>query len=122
MTRRPSARTRELELAARRAASGPSGTTGRSAAILEHYGGQSAAAAHLRSQSPATFDARRAARVLELETIAPGIAFYICDERGRLRTHVNVFIEDEMIVDRQRLSDRLQPHSRVLIMQALSGG
>jgi len=60
--------------------------------------------------------------VRELETIAPGIAFYICDERGRLRTHVNVFIEDEMILDRHRLSDRLEPHSHVLIVQALSGG
>ena len=60
--------------------------------------------------------------VREMERIAPGFAFYICDERGRLRTHVNIFIEDERILDRERLSDRLESNSRVFIMQALSGG
>jgi sulfur-carrier protein len=57
-----------------------------------------------------------------MEKIAPGFAFYVCDERGRLRQHVNVFIGEEMIVDRRRLSDRVVPDARVLIMQALSGG
>jgi len=60
--------------------------------------------------------------VRALDELAPGIAFYICDERGRLRRHVNVFVDDQMIADRGRLSDRVQPDSRVLIMQALSGG
>lgn len=57
-----------------------------------------------------------------LEDIAPGFAFYICDERGRLRRHVNIFVEEERIADRRRLSDRVEPDSRVFIMQALSGG
>lgn len=60
--------------------------------------------------------------VRAMEKIAPGFAFYVCDERGRLRTHVNVFVEDELIRDRARLSDRVRPDSRVFIMQALSGG
>lgn len=54
--------------------------------------------------------------------IAPGFAFYICDERGRLRRHVNIFVEEERIADRQRLTDRVEPNSRVFILQALSGG
>jgi molybdopterin synthase sulfur carrier subunit len=58
----------------------------------------------------------------EIEKIAPGFAFYVCDELGRLRRHVNIFVEEERIADRQRLSDRLKPGSRVFIMQALSGG
>lgn len=57
-----------------------------------------------------------------LDAMAPGIAFYVCDERGRLRQHVNVFIEEDPIIDRARLSDRVEPSSRVFIMQALSGG
>jgi hypothetical protein len=77
---------------------------------------------HLEQREIAVDAADVAGVVRELETIAPGIAFYICDERGRLRTHVNVFIEDEMILDRRRLSDALQPNSHVLIVQALSGG
>ena len=57
-----------------------------------------------------------------LEDIAPGFAFYVCDELGRLRRHVNIFVEEERIADRRRLSDRVEPDSRVFIMQALSGG
>lgn len=60
--------------------------------------------------------------VAALERIAPGVAFYVCDERGRLRRHVNIFVDGELLVDRQRLSDRLEPDARVFIAQALSGG
>lgn len=68
-------------------------------------------------------DASTVAEVVEeMERIAPGFAFYVCDERGRLRTHVNIFIGDERISDRRTLSDRVGPDSRVFIMQALSGG
>ena len=52
----------------------------------------------------------------------PGFAFYVCDERGRLRQHVNIFVEEERVVDRRALSDPVEPESRVFILQALSGG
>jgi hypothetical protein len=68
-------------------------------------------------------EARTAAEVVQaLEKIAPGFAFYICDERGSLRQHVNIFVEEELIADRNALSDRVRPDSRVYILQALSGG
>jgi hypothetical protein len=57
-----------------------------------------------------------------LERLAPGFAFYVCDERGRVRTHVNIFIGQDRVIDRARLTDRVEPDSRVFIMQALSGG
>jgi sulfur-carrier protein len=60
--------------------------------------------------------------VQEMEKLAPGFAFYVCDERGRLRTHVNVFIGDDRIADRERLTDKVYPDTRVFILQALSGG
>jgi sulfur-carrier protein len=60
--------------------------------------------------------------VREMERIAPGFAFYVCDELGRLRRHVNIFVEELSIGDRARLSDKVEPHSRIFIMQALSGG
>jgi sulfur carrier protein ThiS len=60
--------------------------------------------------------------VREMDKIAPGIAFYVCDERGRLRQHVNIFVKNEMVADRARLTDPLEPNTRVLILQALSGG
>lgn len=58
----------------------------------------------------------------DLERRAPGIGFYVTDELGRLRKHVNIFVDGEMVVDRKRLSDRVSETTRVLIMQALSGG
>jgi len=60
--------------------------------------------------------------VRALDALAPGIAFYVCDERGRLRQHVNIFIEEAAVIDRRELSDRVEPDSRVFIIQALSGG
>jgi sulfur-carrier protein len=60
--------------------------------------------------------------VREMERLAPGFAFYVCDERGRLRRHVNVFVGEESVADRARLTDRVEPGSRVFIFQALSGG
>lgn len=57
-----------------------------------------------------------------LEALAPGFAFYVCDEVGRLRQHVNVFVDEEMIFDRRALGDALGPDTRVFIAQALSGG
>lgn len=60
--------------------------------------------------------------VREVERIAPGFTDYVCDERGCLRTHVNIFVGQERILDRTRLSDPVSEDSRVLIMQALSGG
>ncbi len=57
-----------------------------------------------------------------LEALAPGIGFYICDERGRLRTHVNVFVGKQLIRDRRGLSDAVAPGDEVHVLQALSGG
>ena len=68
-------------------------------------------------------DASTAAGVVAaVEAIAPGFAFYICDERGALRPHVNIFIEEDLIADRKQLTDKVKPASRVYILQALSGG
>jgi hypothetical protein len=67
--------------------------------------------------------ATTAAEVIRaIDELAPGIAFYICDERGSLRRHVNMFIEEEVVRDRQALTDRVAPDGRVYILQALSGG
>ena len=63
------------------------------------------------------------AEVLEaLEARAPGIAFYVCDERGRLRQHVNVFVGDARVKDRTTLTDTVPENGAIHIIQALSGG
>lgn len=68
-------------------------------------------------------DATTVAEVVrELERIAPGFTFYVCDERGRLRRHVNIFVDELSIGDRAKLSDPVGRDARVFILQALSGG
>jgi molybdopterin synthase sulfur carrier subunit len=60
--------------------------------------------------------------VAGLERQYPGMADYLVDERGVLRKHVNIFIDEDLIRDRQRLSDVVTEQNRVFIFQALSGG
>ena len=52
----------------------------------------------------------------------PGLKDYILDEQLALRKHVNIFINNKMINDRQSLMDEVADHDEVFIMQALSGG
>jgi hypothetical protein len=58
----------------------------------------------------------------ELDRRHPGFASFIVDETGRLRRHVNVFVGEEPLRDRERLSDPLAPDDKLFILQALSGG
>ncbi len=52
----------------------------------------------------------------------PFLGSYVLDEQGRLRKHVNIFVDGDMINDRVKLSDPVRPASEIYIMQALSGG
>jgi molybdopterin synthase sulfur carrier subunit len=47
---------------------------------------------------------------------------YVLDEHGAVRRHMNVFLDGEMIRDRERLTDAVMPASEIWVMQALSGG
>ena len=51
-----------------------------------------------------------------------GLGDYIVDEQGALRKHVNIFVGDELLRDRQALSDRVSSDTKIFIVQALSGG
>lgn len=52
----------------------------------------------------------------------PLLRSYIVDDQGRLRRHVNVFVNAAMIADRDGLGDAVQPDDEVFVFQALSGG
>ena len=60
--------------------------------------------------------------VSELEKRFPGLKGYILEDQGNLRKHVNIFVNNKLITDREKLSDPLEDSSEVYIMQALSGG
>ena len=57
-----------------------------------------------------------------LEHKHTGLTDFLIDEHGVLRQHINIFIGDKMLTDRDTLSDRVGEHDEVLIFQALSGG
>ena len=52
----------------------------------------------------------------------PGIKGYLLEEDGSLRKHVNIFIDEELIRDRRKLTDEVAEENEILIFQALSGG
>lgn len=52
----------------------------------------------------------------------PGLKDYLVDERGKLRQHVNIFIGEELIKDKETLLDALRPEDEIFILQAISGG
>jgi molybdopterin synthase sulfur carrier subunit len=52
----------------------------------------------------------------------PRLRGYVLDDQGRLRKHVAVFVNGEMIEDRVTLRDGLGHGDEVFVMQALSGG
>lgn len=72
------------------------------------------------------------ARTVEATTVAdalaqvfvdnPRLRGYILDERGAVRQHVTIFVNDTPIRDRRMLSDVIASDSEIFVLQALSGG
>jgi sulfur-carrier protein len=58
----------------------------------------------------------------KLEIQYTGITDFLVDEHGELRQHINIFIGDQMLNDREKLTDRVGEKDEILIFQALSGG
>lgn len=55
----------------------------------------------------------------DLDRQFPGIRFRVVDEQGRLRRHMKVFVNEDVVRD---LATPLAPTDEVTLMQALSGG
>ncbi len=70
-----------------------------------------------------TVQAGSVAEILRaVNEISPGFTDYVLDERGALRRHVNLCVNDTILIDRKTLSDRVPDDGTVYIFQALSGG
>ena len=52
----------------------------------------------------------------------PTLRRYLLTDDGALRRHVNIFVNEELIEDRQRLSDSIGEGDRIQVLQAVSGG
>jgi molybdopterin converting factor small subunit len=57
-----------------------------------------------------------------LVALYPALHRFVLDDATRLRQHVNIYINDELIVDRDELSDEVRSGDRVYILPAVSGG
>lgn len=70
-----------------------------------------------------SFSGHSVAEVLDsIEQEFPGLRDYIVDDQGQLRKHVNIFLGNVMIRDKEHLSDAVSESDELYIMQALSGG
>ena len=52
----------------------------------------------------------------------PRARSYVLDDQGSVRRHIAIFINSQMLHDRDNLDVRLTEDSEVYVMQALSGG
>ena len=52
----------------------------------------------------------------------PRLRSYLVDEQGRLRKHVNIWLDDKAIEDRLELSDTVANDTRLYVFQLLTGG
>jgi molybdopterin converting factor small subunit len=57
--------------------------------------------------------------LLDLDRQFPGFRFRMVDEQGRLRQHMKVFVDTDMVRD---LTTDVTKATEITLMQALSGG
>ena len=83
----------------------------RVAALLHAYTG---------GASVVEVEAGTAAQVMaELDRRFPGLAFRVVDEQGKIRPHMSVFLDQDLIRD---LGTPVPPGSELYLVGALSGG
>ncbi|HVP39425.1 MAG TPA: MoaD/ThiS family protein [Candidatus Saccharimonadales bacterium] len=58
----------------------------------------------------------------QLEEQHPSLYRNVCDETGTVRRHVNLFVNQSHIRDREGLATALVPGDVVIILPAVSGG
>ncbi len=58
----------------------------------------------------------------ELERLYPSLYRSICDETGKVRRHVNLFVNTSHVRDLEGLNTALAPGDAVTILPAISGG
>jgi molybdopterin synthase sulfur carrier subunit len=57
-----------------------------------------------------------------LAAAPPELRHYVLDDQGHIRKHVAVFINQTMVLNRQKLDQTLSSGDTVLVIQALTGG
>ena len=52
----------------------------------------------------------------------PKARSYVLDDQERLRRHIAVFVDGELLIDKTNLTLPVAPRTEIYVMQALSGG
>ncbi len=52
----------------------------------------------------------------------PALKFHVFDSAGKLRRHINVFVNDESIRDLKGLKTKLKEEDRITLLASISGG
>ncbi len=60
--------------------------------------------------------------VNELDRIFGGLGSYLRDDAGRVRKHISIYVDEELVRDPVGLTDPLTSSSSVFVAQALSRG
>ncbi len=58
----------------------------------------------------------------QINQLAPGFTQYLLDDSGALRRHVNISINNQVLIDRKKLSDKVPDKAKLYIFQSLTGG
>ena len=58
----------------------------------------------------------------ELKRCHPPLYNSVCDETGSIRQHINLFVNDSLVIHRNESTTKLQPSDNLSIMPAVSGG
>jgi molybdopterin converting factor small subunit len=78
---------------------------------------------HVDVPAAVTVDGSTARQAIDSLILAhPELSRFVLDDANRLRQHVNIYINDEMIDDRIELSDCLRQGDTLYILPAVSGG
>jgi sulfur-carrier protein len=62
------------------------------------------------------------AALVELERSHPSLYQSICDETGKVRRHINLFVNKHHVRDRDGIDTMLAPGDVITILPAVSGG
>jgi molybdopterin converting factor small subunit len=78
---------------------------------------------YCRGAAELSMSAHTVRAVLEdLERSEPGLYRNVCDETGRVRRHLNVFVNADNVRDRDGIDTTLATGDVVTILPAVSGG
>jgi len=52
----------------------------------------------------------------------PALKFHVFDSNGKIRRHINIFVNDQNIRDLKGLKTRLKDDDQIMLLASISGG